>query len=209
MKKIKNIILFVLFCSVILKAQIVYKIPVGTAENTIKIKVTNSTIFTMENVEVKLLSEPEWIKFKQEAVSLEKISSQSSKDAVFYFDVETASPIEEEGTIIFNVQNTNGKSLQKSFKVQAVLPDKFELFQNFPNPFNPATTIKYSIAEEGFVNLTVFNILGEKVATLVSKNMKPGRYTVDFDANNLSTGIYVYRLDSGKNTSVKKIILMK
>jgi hypothetical protein len=91
----------------------------------------------------------------------------------------------------------------------ANVPLEFALEQNFPNPFNPTTTIKYSIAEEGFVNLTVFNLLGEKVATLISKNMKPGRYTVDFDANNLSTGIYVYRLDSGKNTSVKKMILMK
>ncbi len=209
MKTIKNIILLVLFCSVILKAQTVYKIPFGTEENKIKIKVINSTIFSMNNVAVKLLSKPGWIKFKQAEISLEKISSQSSKEAVFYFDVDLSAPIEEEGTIIFNIQNTNGKSLRKTFKVQAILPDKFELSQNFPNPFNPSTTIKYSIAEEGFVNLTVFNLLGEKVATLISKNMKPGRYTVDFDANNLSTGIYVYRLDSGKNTSVKKMILMK
>jgi len=93
--------------------------------------------------------------------------------------------------------------------VEVNVPLEFSLEQNFPNPFNPTTTIKYSIADEGFVNLTVFNLLGEKVATLISKNMKPGRYTVDFDANNLSTGIYVYRLDSGKNTSIKKMILMK
>lgn len=94
-------------------------------------------------------------------------------------------------------------------EVEVNIPLEFALEQNFPNPFNPTTTIKYSIAEEGFVNLTIFNLLGEKVAALVSRNMKPGRYTVDFDASSLSTGIYVYRLDSGKNTSVKKMILMK
>jgi choice-of-anchor A domain-containing protein/uncharacterized repeat protein (TIGR01451 family) len=90
-----------------------------------------------------------------------------------------------------------------------VVPNEFNLLQNYPNPFNPATTISFSLAKNGFVNLSVFNMIGEKVATLVNKEYQTGNYTVEFNANNLPTGIYLYRLSAGNFVSTKKMILMK
>jgi hypothetical protein len=89
------------------------------------------------------------------------------------------------------------------------IPTKYELYQNFPNPFNPSTTIKYSIPEDGFVKLAVYNMLGEEVAKLVSKVQKAGKYEVNFNASGLSSGVYVYRIESANFTSSKKLMLMK
>lgn len=85
----------------------------------------------------------------------------------------------------------------------------FELFQNFPNPFNPATTIKYSITEPQKVKLIVYSLLGEKIKVLVDEHKSTGMHSVIFDAGNLSSGIYIYTLIAGNKTSSKKLILLK
>lgn len=89
------------------------------------------------------------------------------------------------------------------------LPAEYSLSQNYPNPFNPTTTISYSVAKEGFVSLTVYNMLGSKVATLVSGNKPAGQYTVSFDGSSLASGIYIYRLEAGSFISTRKLVLMK
>ena len=88
-------------------------------------------------------------------------------------------------------------------------PVTFELYQNYPNPFNPITTIKFSLPKSEFVELKVFNILGEKVMTLVSKKLNQGNHTYTFDGKNLATGIYCYQLEAGEYREVKKMILIK
>jgi hypothetical protein len=94
-------------------------------------------------------------------------------------------------------------------RVSNEVPDGFSLSQNYPNPFNPTTTIQFSIPKQSNVELKVFNVLGQEVATLVAQTMAPGRYTVDFDASKLASGAYVYRLKAGNFLSVNKMILMK
>jgi len=89
------------------------------------------------------------------------------------------------------------------------VPTEYSLKQNYPNPFNPNTQIKYSVAKDGFVNLAVFNLLGQKVATLVSENQKAGNYEVNFNAAALPSGVYFYSLEAGDFKSVRKMILMK
>jgi len=90
-----------------------------------------------------------------------------------------------------------------------LIVEEFELFQNYPNPFNPSTTISFNIPENDFVTLSVFNVIGEKVSTLVNSNMQAGKHSVTFDATNLSTGIYFYEIQAGNFTSIKKMILLK
>ena len=89
------------------------------------------------------------------------------------------------------------------------LPTEYSLDQNYPNPFNPSTTIKYSIAEDGFVKLAIYNMLGEEVTTLVNATQKAGKYEVNFNASNLASGVYVYRIESANFNAVKKLMLMK
>ncbi len=90
------------------------------------------------------------------------------------------------------------------------IPQDFNLSQNYPNPFNPNTTIEFEIKEDAKVKLTVYNILGEQVAELVNGDINMGTHKVDFNAANLASGVYVYRLDAGnKFTETKKMVLMK
>lgn len=88
-------------------------------------------------------------------------------------------------------------------------PVDFSLNQNYPNPFNPATKIEYSIAEPAKVSIKVFDILGREIATLVDKEQSAGRYNITFNAENLSSGIYIYRITAGDYTSAKKMVLFK
>ncbi len=95
------------------------------------------------------------------------------------------------------------------------VPDKFTLYQNYPNPFNPTTTIKYSIPNiagvetQNLASLRIYNVLGEEVATLVNEKQAPGNYSVQFDASNLSSGVYFYKLQYGNFVATKKMILLK
>ena len=89
------------------------------------------------------------------------------------------------------------------------LPKQFALLQNQPNPFNPKTKIKYEIAKSGFVNLKVFDVLGREIKTLVNENQNAGYYEIDFDANNLNSGIYFYKLTTNNFSEMKKMILVK
>ena len=91
----------------------------------------------------------------------------------------------------------------------SVLPQSFALNQNYPNPFNPTTTIEFSVPEKSEVRVEVFNILGQKVRTLVNAELSVGNYNAVFDAGELSSGIYFYRLLSGDKNITKKMILLK
>ncbi len=88
-------------------------------------------------------------------------------------------------------------------------PTLFQLFDNYPNPFNPSTTIRYSIPEASFTTLIVYDALGNNVSSLVNETKSAGTFEVIFDATNLSSGIYYYTLQSGSITETKKMILTK
>ena len=100
--------------------------------------------------------------------------------------------------IITSVEEQKGK-----------LPDNFILEQNFPNPFNPSTTIRYSIPTSDFVTLKVYDVLGNEVATLVNEEKPAGSYEVNFNASQLSSGIYFYKLQAGSFVETKKMILLR
>jgi hypothetical protein len=85
----------------------------------------------------------------------------------------------------------------------------FNLNQNYPNPFNPTTKIKFSIDKANFVDLRLFDILGREVKALMTQYLGPGEYEVEFEAVNLASGMYYYRLRSGENVAVKKMTLVK
>lgn len=85
----------------------------------------------------------------------------------------------------------------------------YKLLQNYPNPFNPSTTISFSIPERESVTLDVYNLLGQKVSSILNREMEGGSYNINFDASKLSAGIYFYTLKAGSFTSTKKMMLLK
>ncbi len=89
------------------------------------------------------------------------------------------------------------------------MPMQYALHQNYPNPFNPATSIKFDLVDAQQVKLSVYNLLGQEVAQLVDQPMQAGYHTVKFDAAQLASGVYFYRLDTQAYTSMKKMVLVK
>jgi len=94
-------------------------------------------------------------------------------------------------------------------EVNILNPIKFSLEQNYPNPFNPSTTINFNIPTDGFVSLKVFDIMGNQVAELLGKETKAGFHSIEFDASQLASGTYFYRLQAGNNIKVQKMLLLK
>ena len=85
----------------------------------------------------------------------------------------------------------------------------FKLYDNYPNPFNPSTRIKYSVPNTSVVKLDVFNLVGEKISTLVNETKQPGTYEVSFDATNISSGVYFYKISTKEYSDVKKLMILK
>ncbi len=101
--------------------------------------------------------------------------------------------------VITNVESTSGTQIPRSYA----------LLQNYPNPFNPSTTIRFDLKQSGNVELKIYDILGRKIAEVVNKQFDAGSHKVDFDASNLSTGVYVYRLTVNGFNDVKKMVFIK
>ncbi len=134
------------------------------------------------------------------------------------FFVETGNTFESiSGIMYFSFGNYKLNPRQESdfvgfatsVKENGTIPTVFNLDQNYPNPFNPTTIISYSLPEAASVSLKVFDVLGREVQTLVNDVKNAGTYTVEFNANNLPSGVYIYRIETPNYSSVKKMLLIK
>ncbi len=107
------------------------------------------------------------------------------------------------------IDNDGKYEYSNSVEVNFVQANKFNLAQNFPNPFNPVTVINYQLPANSFVTLKVYDLLGKEVATLVNGNMDAGNHNVNFNASSVAAGTYFYELKAGDYTSIKKLMLVK
>ncbi|MBT8382156.1 MAG: T9SS type A sorting domain-containing protein, partial [Ignavibacteria bacterium] len=126
------------------------------------------------------------------------------KEIVDGAEIESHRVVEGNEIVILNKEVT----LLKLEKQQA-LPTQYSLEQNYPNPFNPSTIIEFSLPEAANAKLTIYNALGQKVDELVNTNLDAGYHSYSWDASNVATGIYIYKLTADKFVSVKKMLLLK
>ncbi len=146
---------------------------------------------------------PEWLK-----ISFIPGHGTSSEKHTYNFNDE----IIETGQYFFRLKQIDydgGFKYSEVIEVGCFVKNRYSLTQNYPNPFNPITKIKFSIAKESQVSLSIFNVLGERVRDLKNEIMKPGYYEVEFNASELASGIYLYRIKAGDFVQTKKMILMK
>ena len=105
--------------------------------------------------------------------------------------------------------NGNYEYFELAEEVSIGIPDKYELSQNYPNPFNPVTNLEFGISKSGFVSLKIHDVLGRELVTLVNEIKEPGYYKIKFDAGNLASGVYFYRMTADDFVALKKFVVMK
>lgn len=127
---------------------------------------------------------------------------------VNYIDTKTSVVFEQTGTRVTKVDVNLTPASVTGINDKAVVTE-YALNQNYPNPFNPTTVISYSIPQNTLVSLKVYNILGKEVATLVNEQQSAGQHLVTFNASNLASGVYLYKIQAGSFSSVKKLTLIK
>lgn len=148
--------------------------------------------------------------FSSAAEKLVISGSNATAHMVYIKDTERGSTVfDGVGAAVPWIYRTVTFSTSTSVGNETMNPNAFELAQNFPNPFNPTTSIRYSIGKADNVSLTVYNMLGQEVATVVNQFQTAGTHTVNFDASNLASGMYLYKIQSGSFSEVKKMMLLK
>jgi phosphodiesterase/alkaline phosphatase D-like protein len=143
-----------------------------------------------------------------QGLTTQKFNNAFGKVTIFGNDSVNLALIDESGEK-FASYTISADDLVSKWETQKNIPIKFKLFQNYPNPFNPSTTIQFSIPESGYVRLSVYNMIGEEVKVLVDEKKDAGFYEKTFDASNLPSGAYVYKLESPGLVQAKKMLLMK
>ena len=190
--------------------QSIYEVTPGTKGNEIKLTVANvSEENPATNVNVVLTRKSSSLNFSKETVTIELIEATEEASASFTFDINRNAPISKKDTIDFMITSSDGIMMTKSFIFSYTGPKEFKLEQNFPNPFNPTTKIQYQLPQDARVTLKVYDILGSEVATLVNEEQEAGYKEVQFNGNNIASGMYVYRLQAGDFISTKKMLMVK
>jgi Secretion system C-terminal sorting domain len=133
-------------------------------------------------------------------------NSNSPKDYSFVDDKVSAGKYSYR---LKQIDNDGQFEYSKTINVDFNGVKKFELSQNYPNPFNPTTTVRFNLPEAGNVKLTLFNIIGQELRTLVNEFKESGVHTINFDASDLNSGMYIYKIESGSFTQTRKMTLVK
>lgn len=205
----KKIILIIATASTLF-AQTVYEVTPGTKGNEITLTVANiSETNPTANVNVFLAKKSSSLNFSKEEEMIENLEAKAEAEVKFTFDVSRNAIINKKDTIEFTITSPDGIMMMKQFIFSYTGPTEFKLEQNYPNPFNPTTTIQYQLPQDSKVILKVYDILGSEVAALVNEEQEAGYKEVKFDAINIASGIYVYRLQAGDFISTKKMLLVK
>ncbi|GJQ22128.1 MAG: hypothetical protein HBSIN02_24830 [Bacteroidia bacterium] len=171
-----------------------YVLPFASEGNRIELAVENTASSASSNVIIEVKNSPSWISFLTTKESIPELKAETELTASFSFSVDKTAPVGKKEHLTFLVSLPNGQSWQKEITVSVEPPDRFELFQNFPNPFNPATTISYQLTSPSKVQLVIYNLLGQEVYKLVSGEREAGFHQDAWNGSSFASGLYIYRI---------------
>jgi hypothetical protein len=194
--------------------QTTYQLPFASSGNTIELAVANTAAIPLSGVKIEATELPSWLKFVSTEQRVGLLKAQREISTTFTFSVDKTAPVQKSQTLKFVISAPTGEKWIKEIAVAVTAPEKFEVLQNFPNPFNPSTTISYQLTANSKVNLKIFNMLGQEVASLVDGDRLAGYHQEIWDAGRFSSGVYVYQViasdDHGtKQVARKRMMLLK
>ena len=186
--------------------------------NTVTISVVNTWDKNLSDISFHTEKEdfPEWLSVKNQMRTLNVRSGEKSAEGFLLICEVTDAPVNAEAILPFSFVDTQGNhwTFTASVRVGTDKPSVYELYENYPNPFNPSTTISYSLKDTRQAQLDIFNMLGQRLRTLVNKEQAAGIHTVQWDGRNddgnkVSSGVYFYRLKAGDFVRIKRMILVE
>jgi hypothetical protein len=194
--------------------QATYQIPFASSGNTIELAVANTAAIPLAGVKIEATDLPSWLKFPTTEHHIALLKAQQEVSATFTFSVDKMAPVQKMQTLKFVISAPTGEKWIKEITVAVAAPEKFEVFQNYSNPFNPSTIISYQLTANSKVNLKIYNMLGQEVASLVDGDRFAGYHQEVWDAGKFSSGVYMYQLiaadDQGtKQVARKRMLLLK
>ncbi len=190
----------------------IYQVPFGSSGNTIELTVANSASIPVAGLTVEATEIPPWLKFAATEQRIALLKGQQETQATFTFAVDKLAPVQKNQTLKFVICAPTGGKWTKEITVVVTPPEKFEAYQNFPNPFNPSTAISYQLSAVSKVSLKIYNMLGQEVASLVDGDRLAGYHQEMWDAARYSSGVYIYQLiltdEQGSQKFVRKRMLL-
>jgi hypothetical protein len=192
----------------------VYSVPFASKGNAVKLQVANNSTSMAKGLEIKVQNIPKWMTFNPSSFLIGDLEAEQSATASYTFHVDKEAPINEKVTLRFVTKSANGYSGEKEIAMSVEAPTDVKLNQNYPNPFNPSTTINYQLPARMEVKITVFNILGQQITTLVNETQEAGSQEIRWDASRYASGLYFYRIiadapGTDKIIQHKKMMLIK
>jgi hypothetical protein len=193
----------------------VHMLQPGTKGNQIEITVANHASLLARNVEVRAVRHPSHVTFSSTDRIIDSIAPGQERAVVFSFDIARSAPANKRDTLEFRITEMGGAVWTKSIIVQYAGPTTFALDQNFPNPFNPTTKIQYQLPIDSKVILKVYDVLGREVTTLLNDIRPAGYHDAQWDAGNVASGVYFYRMEAQPLTGgsgfleIKKLMVVK
>jgi hypothetical protein len=204
-----------ILCASIAAAQTdsAYTIPFASKGNTIELTVANTSKMTTQAVNVSVSNVPSWVKFDSTRQTIKALTASAEQMATFAFTVDKSAPVGKGQTLTFSI-TANGQTWTKNIAIKVAAPQTYTLYQNYPNPFNPTTIISYELSKDSRVSLKIYDILGREVMMLADESQPAGYYQKTFNAQQLASGVYIYRLiatDEQNNHHVfqKKMLMLK
>lgn len=204
----KKLIILLLLTAIVTNGQTVYKLEPGSKGNSIILEIENGrNEQSIIGIKVHLINPISTLRFRNTEERIERIEKRA--DAEFVFDVEREVSSSRIDTLKFIVTGNNGILEEKAILIGYIIPTEFKLAQNYPNPFNPTTKIEYQLPKDGRVKIKVFNVLGQEVRTLLDEVKLAGYFSLELNAQGLSSGVYFYSLFAENYKSIKKMVLLK
>jgi hypothetical protein len=202
--------LAILLCVPFSYAQTKYELTPGVKGNEITITLTNSSsVNSALDLTAKISKLSPSLIFNNDKQTIGQINPHKETDVKFVFDVKRNAPVNKTDTVVIKISSSNGVNVSKEFLFTYLAPKDYKLAQNFPNPFNPSTTIQYQLPFDSQVNLKVYDILGKEVTTLINEQQPAGFKEITFNAQRFASGVYIYRLTAGKFVDTKKMMVLK
>jgi hypothetical protein len=209
----KTLFLIISLIPLLLPAQ-GYEVPYNSKGNSLALTVENTADVTAKNITVEIQNPPSWLKVGLQKIILKNILAKQSKEAGFEFSVERSAPVGKEQKMSVLIKTSDGQNWTKDIAFTVGAPKEFNLYDNFPNPFNPTTKIAFELPVTSKVKLLIYDALGREIRTLTDEEHPAGYIELTWDGRNdggtaVSSGVYFYRISTPKWHNVKKMILLR